>query len=167
MFLTIPHMEKGYLLESGEINLRDQAEQGKTIHCVFIAPAVCRWLDANGWKLYINQWHDRPMFAEAAPYPLNGFILYVSDEGKLVMSAETITQSFQNPRGGNYNISSSVVSFTGSDPIELHKQMMVKAEEIVDAYAQEAKEELRYINKPTEESEDENEPLHSYTFSYG
>jgi hypothetical protein len=95
------------------------------------------------------------MFAKSAPYPLSGFILYVSDGGKLVMSAETITQSFQNPRGGNHNISSSVVSFTGSDPIELHKQMMVKAEEIVDAYAQAVKEELRCINKPTEESEDE------------
>lgn len=154
MLLTIPHMETGYLLESGEINLRNQADQGKTIYHKFMSPAVCRWLDANGWKLYLNQWHDRPMFAKAAPYPLNGFVLYVSDEGKLVMSAETITQSFQNPRGGNYNISSSVVSFTGDDPIELWKQIMVKAEAIVDAYAQGAKEELRYIVEPENNKED-------------
>lgn len=153
MLLTIPHMETGYLLESGELNLRNQADQGKTIHCEFISPAVCRWLDANGWRLYMNQWHDRPMFAKAAPYPLSGFLLYVSDEGKLVISAETITQSFQNPRGGNYNVSSSVVSFTGSDPIELHKQMMAKAEELVDAYAQAAKEDLRYVVEPDSNKE--------------
>lgn len=153
MLLTIPHMETGYMLESGELNFRDP-EHNNTINCHFLSADVCRWLDANGWKLYINQWHDRPMLAKAAPYPFAGFIMFVPDDGcDLVISAEIITQRIQNPRGGNHNLSESAIILRGEDPIELHKQMMAKAEELVDDYAQTAKEDLRYIAEPENSKE--------------
>ena len=154
MFLTIPHMETGYMLQSGELDFRDP-EHNNTINCHFLPADVCRWLDANGWKLYINQWHDRPMLAKAAPYPFDGFIMFVPNDGcDLVISAEIITQRIQNPRGGNDNFSESAISLRGEDPIELHKQMMVKAENVVDAYSQAAKEQLRMVYEPEEVRKD-------------
>ena len=154
MFMTIPHMETGYMLQSGELDFRDP-EHNNTINCHFLPADVCRWLDANGWKLYINQWGDRPMLAKAAPQPLAGFLMYVPDDGcDLVITAETITQEFINPRGGYHRVSQSALTLRGKDPIELHKSMMEQACKTIDAYAQATKELLRMVSEPEEVRKD-------------
>ena len=154
MFLTIPNMDKGYLLLSGELNFRD-AKHNSTINCHFLKADVCKWLDANGWKLYCSQWIDQPMLAKEAPYPFACFTMRVAqDNCDIIAEAEVVSQQLLNVRGGYHTFVRPIIQVRGEDVISLHKELMLKAVQYIYEYADFAKQLL--LTQLTQEETNEN-----------